>query len=251
MMKTFRSLALLLLFFAVAFPAVGQSNPPQPNDNSKKIAVINFFVQVDGNSINQLVNIVDMQMKQGFRRFAILISSTGGETTSAFTAYNYLRGLNIEITTFNVGNVDSAATVLYCAGSKRYSLPNTRFLLHGASVGIPGPSMINAETLETQLALLNNQNQMMIHVISSTTKKKESEFVNIFRGQTIWTPEEAKNWGLVLDIRNEFMEPDAVMVTSITPPVQPIPTTPQIKIATPIETSPEWKLSGSAQKPLN
>jgi len=248
-MKRIHPIAYILLFFAPAIPTVGQSNIPQ-NDNSTKTAVINFFVQVDGNSINQLVNIIDTQTKLGFRRFAILISSTGGETTSAFTAYNYLRGLNVEITTFNVGNVDSAATVLYCAGSKRYSLPNTRFLLHGASVGIPGPSMINAETLETQLALVNNQNQMMTHVISSTTKRKESEFANIFRSQTIWTPEEAKNWGLVQEIRNEFMGPDSVMVTAITPPVQPLPTAPQIRIASPIETSPDWKLSGTIQAPI-
>lgn len=246
-MKRPQLITCFLLFFAAAFPTVGQSNGPQANDNLTKIAVINFFVQVDGTSINSLVNIIDGQTKLGFHRFAILISSTGGETTSAFTAYNYLRGLNVEITTFNVGNVDSAATVLYCAGSKRYSLPNTRFLLHGASVGVPGPSMINAETLETQLALVNNQNQMMTHVISATTKKKETDFANIFRGQTIWTPEEAKSWGLVQEIRTEFMGPDSVMVTTITPPAAPLPTEPKIRTTPPIEASPDWKLSGTTQ----
>jgi hypothetical protein len=91
---------------------------------------------------------------------------------------------------------------------------------------------------------------MMTHVISSTTKKKESEFANIFRGQTIWTPEEAKNWGLVQEIRTEFMGPESVMVTAITPPIQPPPTAPKIRTAPPIETSPEWKLSGTTQTPL-
>lgn len=196
--------------------------------------------------MNQLVGIVDTPIENGCHKFAILISSTGGETTSAFTAYNYLRGLNVEITTFNIGDVDSAARVLYCAGSKRYSLPNTRFLLHGAAVGVPGNSFVNAEALEGQLALVNNQNQITVHVISATTSKKEPDLHSYVRGQTVLNPEEAKKLGLVEEIKTDFLPSDSAMVTSLAAPPPPLHQHPRSRLLPPIETSPDWKLTGTS-----
>ena len=230
---------------------VAQGVPP-PQDNSEKTAVINFFADVNANSVAMLVGIVDQQMRNGFHKFSILISSTGGETTSAFTAYNYLRGIKAEITTFNVGNVDSAATVIYCAGSKRFALPGTRFLLHGAAVGIAGNAFINAETLESQLALVNNQNQMIVQVMAKTTSKKESDLEHFVRGQTILSPDDAVTLGLVQKVEQEFMGPDSVMVTSVEPPKAPPLVEPTMKILTlpPSQATPQWSLSGKASETL-
>jgi ATP-dependent protease ClpP protease subunit len=156
---------------------------------------------------------VDMQIKNGARKITILISSNGGDPSSAFTAYNYLRGVSAEITTFNVGNVDSAAATMYCAGHNRYALPGTRFLLHGNASVISGNTMMDEAALQANLQILKNLNEMTASVIANTTKKKQSDVQNILHGQLIMTPEDAKAFGLVQDIRTEFMEPGAVMAT--------------------------------------
>ncbi len=62
------------------------------------------------------------------------MSSGGGDVLSGFMAENYLNGLPIEVTFFNVGNVDSSASVIYCAGSKRYAVPEARFIIHEVSL---------------------------------------------------------------------------------------------------------------------
>jgi hypothetical protein len=63
-----------------------QAQPPKP-------VVINFFVGVDTNSLNQLIGIVDNQLRAGAKKITILVSSIGGDPAAAFTAYNYLKGI--------------------------------------------------------------------------------------------------------------------------------------------------------------
>jgi ATP-dependent Clp protease protease subunit len=183
--------------------------------------VIKFFVPIDFGSVNQLVQIVDAQIKNGAHKITILLSSNGGDPSSAFTAYNYLRGVSAEITTFNVGNVDSAAATVYCAGHNRYALQGTRFLLHGNSSVIPGNTMMDAAALEANLQILKNLNEMTASVIANTTNKKQADIQNMLRGQTIFTPEEAKTFGLVQEIKTEFMGPGAVMAAVEAPTVPP------------------------------
>jgi len=70
-----------------------------------------------------LLQSVDTQLKQGRTQIVILISSPGGDVLSGFTPYKYLKGIQAEVTTINIGSVDSAATIIFCAGKKRYSVP--------------------------------------------------------------------------------------------------------------------------------
>jgi ATP-dependent Clp protease protease subunit len=196
-----------------------QANPPLIRPD--QTVVIKFFVPIDFGSVNQLAQIVDAQIKNGAHKITILLSSNGGDPSSAFTAYNYLRGVSAEITTFNVGNVDSAAATVYCAGRNRYALPGTRFLLHGNSSVIPGNTLMDAAALEANLQILKNLNEMTASVIANTTNKKQSEIQNMLRGQTIFTPEEAKTFGLVQEIKSEFMGPGAIMAAVEVPTPAP------------------------------
>ncbi len=203
---------------------------------------------LDTGSLNQLIALVDNQLRTGTKRITILVSSIGGDPAAAFTAYNYLRGIPAEVTTVNMGNVDSAAAILYCSGKHRYSLEGTRFLLHGVSIPVQANSLINAQDLENNLSLVRNQNQMIARVLAANTNKKEGEINDLLRGQTILGPEDAKKWGLVDEVRKEFLDPGATMVTLVVPPSQAVPvirptgfrTTP----VTPI--SPQWQGIGQA-----
>ena len=208
-----KKLLLLLGMLAVTTALTASKPSAKPEQNPKRTVIINFFIEVNPITVNPLLQLVNAQLRNGAQRITLLISSTGGETTSAFTGYNYLRGVPAEVTTFNVGNVDSAATVLYCAGKNRYSLPGTRFVLHGTALTFLGNGSMDAGALEAQLQLLKNQNQMISHVIASTTHKRESDVENALRGQTLLTAEQAKDWGLVQEIKTEFMEAGAVLVS--------------------------------------
>ncbi len=229
------------------FPDVSYSQQGNPLDT----VIVNFFVQTNSDTVNALIQVVDNQLRSGAKKIVLLISSIGGETTSAFTAYNYLRGIPAQVTTFNIGNVDSAATVLYCAGKNRYSLPGTRFLIHGVSVMAPPNSALDATALQTQLAIVENQNQMIARVLSASTHKKQPEIESILRGQAILTPEQAKEWGVADEIKDQFIEPGARLVT-----VNLHPQEKEKKLDFEYRTLPnfipaptQWPISGNTQQP--
>lgn len=186
----------------------------QATADSKPV-IINFVAPITGDTINNLIKIVNDQGTKGNRRITVLISSGGGDTTAALAAYNILRHLsNVELTTFNIGNVDSAAMLLYCAGSKRYSLPGpgTRFLIHGNSATFQAGVPMDANLVDSQLQQLNSLNQMVAQVLSEVTKNKRAEIDLAIHSQTILTPEQAKEWGIVDDIKPNFMEPGATFL---------------------------------------
>jgi ATP-dependent protease ClpP protease subunit len=191
--------------------------------------------EINTASAGQLLTIVNAQVRSGIHKIRIVMSSGGGDSSAAFAAYNYLRSLpNVEVTTFNVGNVDSAAMILYCAGRYRYSFPATRFLIHGNSLTVSGNVTMDPASLQGNLELLKSLNQMVIHVISSTANKgRQEDIENAVHGQVILTPEEAIKWGLVQEIKSNFMEPGAILVTvggplapEAKPPIQFTSTTP-------------------------
>jgi ATP-dependent Clp protease protease subunit len=169
-------------------------------------AVLRFFSQVDQNTVAQLLMQVDAQLKMGTKSFVILISSGGGDVLSGFTAYNYLKGIPADVTTFNVGNVDSAATVIYCAGKKRFSVPDARFLFHGVSLTLAGTVTLDSSSLEAQLGQLKNQNQMIERVVASTVHKSDHDTEQLISTQTILTPVQAKELGLVHEIKSNLFE---------------------------------------------
>jgi ATP-dependent protease ClpP protease subunit len=205
-------------FFGQTFSTQGT-----PTGLPEPVAIINFILPIDTNSVNMLLGAVNGQVRNGVKKITIVISSPGGDTTAAFAAYNILKNVQAEITTFNAGNIDSAAMLIYCAGKHRYSFPDpARFLIHGNAMTLGTGVPMDYTFLDAQLHQIQSLNQMVAQVISSVTnKKKESEIETAIHGQTILSPEQAKEWGIVQEIRTNFMVPGAVFVSVNTPvPVQ-------------------------------
>jgi len=162
---------------------------------------------------------VNNQVRVGTKKITIVISSPGGDTASAFAAYNVLKSVPAEITTFNAGSIDSAAMLIYLAGKYRYSFGDpARFLIHGNSLTLGTNMPMDYGFLNSQLQQMKSLNQMVAQVIANNSNKKHDEIETLMQGQVILSPEEAKSWGLVHEIRPTFMEPGAVFV-SVNAPV--------------------------------
>ena len=97
----------------------------------KKTIYIKFFAGIDPNTIAKLTTLVQQKLREGVERFVLLISSPGGNVFAGLSGYNFLKGIPAEVITHNFGSADSIATVLFCAGSRRFCVPHARFLLHG------------------------------------------------------------------------------------------------------------------------
>jgi ATP-dependent protease ClpP protease subunit len=221
MRRAILSVVLAVIVISPSLIAQQQAAPPPVLPDMSAPFQINWIVPIDANSVNQMILIVQSQVKLGRKNFIFLISSQGGEVLSGLTAYNFLHGLNVNITTFNMGQVDSAANLVFCAGDHRYALPTSRFLLHSSFMLMPPGMMLNAEFLDGQYQQVQSMNRLIVDVLNSTTHNKHTaEIEAAVRGQKILTPADAKQWGLIDAERDGYVTPNAVIAT-ITPTIVP------------------------------
>jgi ATP-dependent Clp protease protease subunit len=171
-----------------------------------KPVVIRFFAPVIDATVNALMNAVDTKMKQGLKDFIILVSSPGGSVIHGLSAYNYLKGLPASIVTHNFGSVDSIGIVLYCAGSKRLSVPQARFLFHGVSAQFRGEQNLDEKLLEERLKGLRIDMENIAKVVAANTGKSAKDVTDAMFERITMNPEEAQSWGLVHEIKSELYE---------------------------------------------
>jgi ATP-dependent protease ClpP protease subunit len=167
---------------------------------------IKFFAPVIPETVGALMQIVDNKIKQGLTELGILLSTPGGNVFHGLSAYNYLRGVPIFVTTHNFGSADSVGVVLFCAGEKRYSVPQARFLLHGVSANFNKCSL-EEKQLEERLKGLQIDMGNIAHVISDTVGKDKDAVVQDMHERTTLYPQEAVEYGLVHKIKAELFEP--------------------------------------------
>jgi len=177
-----------------------------------KPVVIKFFAPVVDVTINALMNAIDQKMKQGVTQFIILISSPGGSVFHGLSAYNYLRGLPVTIVTHNFGSVDSIGVVLFCGGSKRLSVPQARFLLHGVSASFQN-ERLEEKQLEERLKGLKIDLENIAKVIAANTGKTVEDVTHAMLERTTLNPEEARAWGLVHEIKSELFEAGSEVIS--------------------------------------
>ncbi len=171
-----------------------------------KPIVIRFFAPVIDVTVNALMNAVDQKMKQGVNDFVILVSSPGGSVMHGLSAYNYLKGLPASITTHNFGSVDSIGIVLYCAGAKRLSVPQARFLFHGVNVQFRGEQNLDEKLLEERLKGVRIDVENIAKVIAANTGKSAQDITSAMIERVTLNPDEAQSWGLVHQIKSELFE---------------------------------------------
>ncbi|MGH8104322.1 MAG: ClpP family protease [bacterium] len=191
------------------------------------IFYVKFFAPVLPETVAALMQIVDSKLKQGAKRMGFLISTPGGDVFQGLSAYNFLKGIPLEITTHNFGSADSIGVVLFCAGTKRLSVPHARFLLHGVQMNVHQPSSFEEKQLEEKLKSLQIDMGNIARVIADTVKKDKNQVLQDMLNRTTLYPEQAVEYGLVHEIKSELFPAGAELV-SIQMSPQPVPApTPQ------------------------
>ena len=183
--------------------------------NEKRVPiVIRFFAYINERSINTLMREVDSHIAQGVKEFVLLISSGGGTVFHGLSAYNYLKGVPATFTTHNFGMVDSVAAVMYCAGTKRLSVPQARFLIHGVTHEI-SQEKLEENQLEERLKSLKMDEENIAKVIAANTGKTTADVINAMHDRTALNAEDAKEWGLVHEIKSELFEVGSKVISIV------------------------------------
>ena len=176
-----------------------------------KEAYIRFMAPVTSQTSDHLIRIVDEKIRNGYNKIHLMISSPGGSVFHGLSLYNFLYGIPLEVDTYNFGSVDSIGVVLFCAGKNRYSVPNARFLIHGVSLTYQGQGLMtfDEKMLDEQLKGLQIDQSNIASIIAFTTKKEEDDIKKAMHDRTTLTPNQAKEYGLVTEIKDTLMPANA------------------------------------------
>ena len=174
-----------------------------------KEAWIRFMGRVTQQTAYDLLQVVDRKIQEKCERIHIMISSTGGSVFYGISLHNYIKGAPIETYTYNFGSVDSIGVVLFCAGSKRFSVPHARFLIHGVTLNINDKSSgIDEKKLEEYLKGLKIDYQNIARVIADSIKRPASRVEDDMNNRITLNPRDAQNYGLVHEIKSELFPAD-------------------------------------------
>ena len=122
------------------------------------------------------------------------INSPGGLVTAGLGIYDTMQYINSPVSTLCIGQASSMGSFLLAAGEKgkRYSLPNSRIMVHQPSAGFQGQATdihIHAKEILSLKERLNK-------IYSKHTGKSVSEISEAER-DNFMTAEEAKKFGLM------------------------------------------------------
>lgn len=174
-----------------------------------KETYIRFMSPVIPQTTNSLLQIIDRKIQEKCERIHLMLSSPGGSVFHGLSLYNFLKGTPIEIYTYNFGSVDSIGVVVFCAGDKRFSVPHARFLIHGVRFNINGKVSFDEKQIEEHLKSLKIDQHNIARVIADTTQKPAHKVEEDMNNRITLNPNEAKDYGLVHEIKSELFPIDA------------------------------------------
>ena len=123
------------------------------------------------------------------------INSPGGLVTAGMAVYDTMQYIKPDITTVCIGQAASMGAVLLTAGTnaKRYSLPNSRILIHQPMGGFQGQASDIAIQAREILRMKDTLNQILV----KHTGKKIEQIQGDTDRDFFMTSEEAKVYGII------------------------------------------------------
>jgi len=170
-----------------------------------KESYIRFMGKISARTTGVLFRSLDSMVRDRVERVHLLISSPGGTVFHALSLFNFLRGVPFEVYTYDFGFVGSTALVLYCAGSKRVASPHARFLLYGVDLMLSNQTRLSAHDLEQHTQGLKLDYLRIARVVASTTGRTEDQVLKDMNKHLALSATEAKDYGLVHDIKSELI----------------------------------------------
>ena len=156
---------------------------------------------------DQIANLITAQLlfldaEDPDKDIALYINSPGGSITAGMAIYDTIQFVRPAVATYCIGQAASMAALLLAAGAKgkRYSLPNSRVLLHEPAMsGLSGQATdidIHAREILRMRAAIN---KLLVRHSGQPLERIEKDVNRDF----IMDAEEAKAYGIVDEIIHE------------------------------------------------
>jgi len=132
------------------------------------------------------------------KEISFYINSPGGLVTSGLGIYDTIQYIKPPVSTLCIGQASSMGSFLLAAGAKgkRFSLPNSRIMVHQPSAGYQG----QATDIEIHAKEILSLKERLNKIYAKHTKKSEEEIKKALERDYFMTANEAKNFGLIDEV---------------------------------------------------
>ena len=125
----------------------------------------------------------------------LYINSPGGLVTSGLGIYDTMQYIRPDVSTLCIGQAASMGSFLLAAGTKgkRFSLPNSRIMVHQPSAGYQG----QATDIEIHANEVLSLKKRLNEIYSKHTGKTVEEIKSALERDNFMTPDAGKEFGLI------------------------------------------------------
>ena len=129
------------------------------------------------------------------KEISLYINTPGGLVTAGMGIYDTMQYIKPDVSTLCIGQAASMGSFLLAAGAKgkRFSLPNSRIMVHQPSAGYQG----QATDIEIHANEVLSLKKRLNEIYSKHTNKSVDEIKSALERDNFMTPDNAKDFGLI------------------------------------------------------
>jgi ATP-dependent Clp protease, protease subunit len=126
----------------------------------------------------------------------VYINSPGGSLTDGVAIYNIIASQREKVTTINIGEALSIASIIFLAGKNRVAYNNSFYMIHNPSTFTWGTS----SQLRKDADIMDMMRDQIIDIYMANSSLTKDQIIKYLDDETWFTPEEAAKFGLVTQI---------------------------------------------------
>ena len=168
-----------------------------------KDRIIFIGTPIDDNVANLVIaQMLFLQMEDVNKEISVYINSPGGSVTAGLAIYDTIQFVKPDVATYCVGQASSMGALLLCAGAKgkRFSLPNSRIMIHQPWGGIQGPAEDISRHAKEILMLRDKLNDILVTHTKQPLEKVQKDTDRDY----FMSAQEAKEYGLVDEVQERW-----------------------------------------------
>ena len=161
-----------------------------------KDRIIFLGSEIDDQIANAIVaQLLFLEAEDPNKDIIMYINSPGGVITSGMAIYDTMNYIKPDVQTVCIGQAASMGALLLSAGAKgkRYSLENSRIMIHQPLGGAKG----QATDIEIQAKEILRMKDLTSKILSTNTNKSVDEIISATERDNFMSAEEAKEFGLI------------------------------------------------------
>ncbi|MCA3264264.1 MAG: ATP-dependent Clp endopeptidase proteolytic subunit ClpP [Telmatospirillum sp.] len=159
-----------------------------------------FMVGPVNDGVSSLIcaQLLFLESENPKKDISLYINSPGGVVTSGLAIYDTMQYIRPDVATVCIGQAASMGSLLMCAGAKgkRFSLPNSRIMVHQPSGGTQG----QATDIEIQAREILNLRKRLNEIYVKHTGQPVEAIEAALERDKFMSPDEAKTFGIIDEV---------------------------------------------------